>query len=178
MKSLFLKNAWLGAKPFFRNLPIVALFLSWLLPVLYYALTDVPAPWLPQIFQQRTNVSRLFSSESSTWAIYAIEYRLRSKQYYRGVTEGAYFVMKPFGRRTRLQRILATADKSQQERLCGWVRDRLHVSLNEPIASVRILVFPYEVSTPRLKRGYTQPLPVNADPATIQEVSRFDFSEQ
>lgn len=159
------------------NSALVGFFLiTWLMPVLYYAAINRPAPWIPSCLHRWTNISRLFSSEQNFWAVYAIEYRKASSSTFEPLDESLLFQMEPFGKRTRLQRILSMANEKERKELCLWIKNRVQASDNERITSVRIVVFPNTARRQIPDGGYSQPTIAEIDPLAIREVERVDFT--
>lgn len=158
-----------------RNLLVLAFVALWLVPVLYYAATNSPAPWLPEFLQRRTNVSRLFSSEVPVWAIYAVQYRRSGNEAYQFLAEEDLFRMKPFGHRTRLQKVIAIANPREREELCQWLHNRLEASTKEKITSLRISAYPSTTAPTISGIGYRQPDPQSIDPKTFEILTQVDF---
>lgn len=158
-----------------RNIFIGAFVVTWLLPVLYCGLVNSSAPWLPAILQRRTNISRLFSSERPVWAIHAVEYRRASGGTYEILDESEFFQMKPFGRRTRMQRAIGMADEKQRECLCRWLKERLQVTRGEPVTSIRIVSFLNTRGVEHIRGAYIQPSPADVAPGAVRIVAQHDF---
>ena len=154
---------------------MLAFVALWLVPVLYYAVTNSPPPWLPEFLQRRTNVSRLFSSEVPVWAIYAVQYRTSGSEAFQFLTEEDFFRMKPFGHRTRLQKVIAIASPQQREELCQWLHKRLEACTKEKIISIRISAYPSTTVPTVSGTGYRQPAPQSIDPKTFEVLTQVDF---
>lgn len=169
-------NAKPNVKVIAKNLCVLAFLALWLVPVLYYAVVNSPAPWLPEVLQRRTNVSRLFSSEVPVWAVYAVQYRTSSNGPFRFAAEEDISRMRPFGRRTRLQKIIAISSPSEREELCRWLRERLESTYKEKISDVRIIAYPNTAVPNRSVEGYIQPDPQSIDPKTFEVLSQVNFS--
>ncbi len=160
-----------------RNISIGAFIVIWLLPVLYCGLVNSPAPWLPAALQRRTNISRLFSSERPVWAVHAVEYCRASGREYEILNESEFFQMKPFGRRTRMQRAIGMADEKQREFLCRWLKDRLQVARGEPITSIRIVAFANTRGVEHIHGAYIQPSPADVAPDAVRIDAQHDFHD-
>jgi len=131
-------------------------------------------PWLCWPALQRwSNVSRLFSKEGKVWAVYEAQALYENGTGFVGVSEYDLFRMRPFGYRTRFQRILERSDYSRRQELAEWLVKQLR--LKDPsshIVAIRFIEFPSSsVSTKRSVAHYQQGTSNDVPPSVIQVVS-------
>lgn len=109
----------------------------------YLGLTNANPFWVPEAIRQRANVSRLFYYETNALPVYEIWYQTRHADKPARLDEADFFRMRPFGYRTRLQRLLSKSDPPKREALAGWIQKKSsEKNPRDPVIQITIIRFP------------------------------------
>lgn len=159
------------------NIFILLLLFGWIVPVAYFGFTDAAAPWIPDFLTKRTNVSRLFFKEQSAFWVYELDYRRNGAAEFETLREEDYFRMRPFGFRTRFQRIMASPNPATREALARWIKTKLDAEDGgNPVQEIRILRFAHHANAVEAPSGhYTQPRRSDLVEAVIYPIANFEY---
>jgi len=163
--------------PVLRNLPIFGFLGLWIIPVLFCGFADQTFPLLPDILARRSNVSRLFAFGPSKVAVYEFQFRNSDSENFETLDERSFFVMQPFGYRTRMQRALSLANESRRRALADWLKGSLErQGHGQQIAEIRLLVFPYDIAASHPPDGhYHQQKSSEVDTTLVRILSEYDY---
>jgi hypothetical protein len=161
-----------------NNALVLFFLVGWIVPVAYFGFLNTDPPWIPHFFMQRVNVSRLFFRETPSWWIYELQYRPIHSTGFQIWTEQTCFQMRPFGFRTRFQRLVASSSQCRAS-LAEWVRkDWDSKNPNNPIAEIRMVRFPDNANrTSQLTGHYVQPTSADFSEKNVSTIADYAFQK-
>ena len=130
------------SKPRARDrLAVVAFLLLFLIPmVLRSTVSRAPLPGTPALLEKLQDIACLFTHKPDGWSSYYVQIQRTGVPVWETVDQAELFPLEPFGRRTRMHRLLAAWNAKPSRRtkdMARWIIVRwveLHPDERPPVA--------------------------------------------
>jgi hypothetical protein len=130
------------SKPHARDrIAVAAFLLLFLLPmVLRSTVFQRPLPGSPALLEKLHNIACLFTHKPTAWSSYYVQIQQADTPIWQTVEQAELFPLEPFGRRTRMHRLLAAwhaKPSGRTEDMARWIVQRwmtLHPDEPAPVA--------------------------------------------
>ena len=166
------------------RLAVASFCLLLLLPILVRSTVHPqPLPGVPKLLNKVCSITCLFTHKPNGWSTYYVQARYPGRQSWETLDQAAFFPLKPFGRRTRMHRLLGAwqAKGGPQTRdMARWVLLRhgeLYPDEPQPVAIrfSRSWSFPDPEDPPQ--QGWRHPTWLEVSPKRRRVIASYRASE-